>query len=111
MRLLYSVTIIDPPRPVMPGRFNALPSEITGITLPRREISPSTPAGMLGALVMNGVLETSRTLNTLMPNVSPVPSENSRISMRLLPASLVRASTASSRVWSGLSIRFASWSV
>ena len=72
------------------------------MTLPRRLISPSTPPGMLGALVIVGVLLTSRTLNTLMPKVSWVPSENSRISMRFDPASLVRASTLSiSDAWSG----------
>lgn len=36
---------------------------------------------MLGALVMKGVRDTSRTLKTLIPKISWVPRENSRISM------------------------------
>jgi hypothetical protein len=68
---------------------------ITGMMLPRREITPSTPTGMLGVLVTAGVWHTSRTLNTLMPNISPVPRENSRISILLEPASLDLASTES----------------
>jgi hypothetical protein len=72
--------------------------ETTGMTLPLRLISPSTPLGIFGALVIGGVLLTSRTLKTLMPKISCVPSENSRISMRLEPASLVRASTLSMSV-------------
>ena len=53
---------------------------------------------MSGARVIAGTRITSRTLNTLMPNVSlrpvrlSVPRVNSRISSLLVPASLVRAS-------------------
>jgi hypothetical protein len=59
---------------------------------------PLTAAGISGADVISGVRITSRTLKTLMPKVSvlPVrasrPSENSRISSLLVPASRVRAS-------------------
>src|SRR5688572_18891860 len=59
---------------------------------------PSSAAGMSGARVTAGARMTSRTLKTLMPNVShrPVegsePSENSRISSLLVPASVLRAS-------------------
>ena len=96
--LLNSVTIIESYwRPAAPGAPMNLPSEMMGMMLPRREITPSTPKGMLGDLVISGVWETSRTLKTLMPNVSRVPSENSRISILLEPASLVRASTLASR--------------
>lgn len=52
--------------------------------------------GILGVLVISGVCETSRTLNTLMPKISRVPSVNSRISILLEPASLVRASMLAS---------------
>lgn len=96
VRLLYSVTIIALPRGA-PGavRPRIWPSDNTGMTLPRSEMRPSTPAGMLGVRVISGVFDTSRTLNTLMPKCSPVPSEKSRISMRFEPASVARPSTAS----------------
>lgn len=48
-------------------------------------------------LIVCGVRPTSRTLNTLIPNVSRVPREKSRISILLEPANLVLASTLSSR--------------
>ena len=73
---------------------------MTGMMLPRNEMTPSTPAGMLGVFVMGGVFVTSRTLNTLIPNVSRVPKLKSRISILLDPASLVRASTVSRGSWS-----------
>jgi hypothetical protein len=98
VRLLYSVTIIAAPSGAPAGaRPRMTPSDSTGITLPRSEIRPSTPGGMLGVRVMKGVRDTSRTLKTLMPKFSPVPSENSRISMRFEPASVARPSTASNR--------------
>src|SRR5258705_13769112 len=73
-----------------------LASAMTGIMLPRKLMTPSTPGGKFGARVIGGVHVTSRTLNTLMPKVSVLPSENSRISMRFEPAMRVRSSTVCS---------------
>ena len=109
---LYSVTIMTS-RAVSLGNCANLARSTTGTSAPRRLTMPSTATGMSGAAVSAGVRMTSRTLNTLMPNVSrrPVrvstPSENISISSLLVPASLVRASIflsnsdmSASSVWS-----------
>ncbi len=96
---LYSVIIIvsqdDSEGSDSPAKRDRL---ITGMMLPRRLMTPSTPSGMFGVRVTFGVLVTSRTLNTLMPKVSREPRENSRISILFDPARRVRASTLSSRL-------------
>ena len=69
---------------------------MTGMMLPRRLTSPATEGGRFGARVIAGVWVISRTLKTLIPKTSSVPRENSRSSIMLEPASLVRASTLSS---------------
>jgi hypothetical protein len=69
--LLYSATIIEPPRPAgASGRCITFAKDSTGITLPRRLTRPSAPTGMCGVRVISGVLQTSRTLKTLMPKTS-----------------------------------------
>lgn len=46
---------------------------MTGMILPRKEMTPSTPTGIFGVLVILGVCETSLTLRTLIPKISRVP--------------------------------------
>jgi len=77
--------------------FTMLPRFTTGTIFPRKEMTPYMPKGILGVLVMKGVLETSLTLKTFIPNISEVPNENRSISSLLEPASFVLASTDSSK--------------